>query len=363
MNKCFIYLFLTTLITLNLKAEAPNKPNENDMNNSVTYEGGGGSGDWHNVVMIAGDHEYRTEECLPALAKMLAKHYGFKCTVLFTTSEEGFIEPGSSRMEGLEVLKDADLLVVGIRFQDFDDAQMQYIDDYLKRGGAVIGLRTSTHAFKIEADKKWAHYSNGYKESVNADWQGGFGRTILGEQWAGHYGKNHKQSSRLLLQENVIDHPVLLGVEKGWVQSGGYEANPAEGSIILARGEVLNGMTADSPADETKELMPVAWVRNYLNHTGSKGRVFTTTHGASEDILNEGFRRMLMNAALWCVGEESSISKSNDVSIVGPYKPSTFGFGTYKENVNPADLKGFDSLLLPGTNKVSPKKKSKKKKK
>ena len=108
-----------------------------------------------------GDHEYRGEETLPALARILARRYGFTCSVFFTTDPKtGFIEPGSSNIAGLEALKTADLLIVFLRFQDFPDDEMQHIVDYLDRGGPVIGLRTATHAFQIQsADAKFVKYT------------------------------------------------------------------------------------------------------------------------------------------------------------------------------------------------------------
>src|SRR6187551_68492 len=99
--------------------------------NLVVYEGGRGPGSGKHIVLLAGDHEYRSEESLPALARILAKHYGFKCSVFFTTNPQtGFIDPDSSNISGLEALKTADLLVVFLRFKDFPDAQMQHIVDY-----------------------------------------------------------------------------------------------------------------------------------------------------------------------------------------------------------------------------------------
>ncbi len=65
--------------------------------------------------------------------------------------------------------------------------------------------------------------------------------------------------------------------------------------------------------------MPVAWYRTYTGASGKSGRVFTTTHGASEDLLNEGFRRMAVNALLWAAGLEASIQPDSDISFVGPY--------------------------------------------
>jgi hypothetical protein len=311
----------------------------------VVYQGTSGPGAGKHIVFLAGDHEYRSEESLPALARILAKRFGFKCSVFFTTNPAtGFIEPGSSHIAGLEALRTADLLVVFLRFQDFPDAEMQHIVDYLDRGGPVVGFRTATHAFQIlRPDAKFAKYSWKGVEG----YAGGFGRQILGETWVTHYGKNHAQSSRLVLQPGEAAHPILRGVKDVWVQSGGYTANPIEGSHILATGQILDGMTADSPAAAGKDAMPVAWYRTYTMPSGKSGRVFATTHGASEDLLNEGFRRMSINACLWAAGLESAIAPASDISFVGPYQPTTFNFEGYVKGVKPSDLAGWDAPILP----------------
>lgn len=312
--------------------------------NGVTWEGESGPGSGKYIVFIAGDHEYRGEETCPALARILAKHYGFKCSVFFTTDPStGEIKPGSNHITGLEALKSADLMVVFTRFQAFDDEQMQHIEDYLKAGKPVIGLRTSTHGFK-GLKGEFAKYNEGYKGD-NKKWSQGFGEAILGEHWVGHYGRNHKQSSRLLLEKVQVKHPILRGVKDVHTQCGGYNAHPTEDSTILARGEILNGMNFDDPADETKEVLPVAWVRNHQKDN-PKSRVFATTHGASEDILNEGFRRMLVNAHLWCLGMEDAIKPDNNVAFVGPYNPVTFKFGGHRKGVKPADIEGWDTPIL-----------------
>jgi type 1 glutamine amidotransferase len=309
----------------------------------VVYEGTKGPGAGKHIVFLAGDHEYRSEESLPALARILARHYGFKCSVFFTTDPKtGFIEPGSSNIAGLEALKTADLLVIFLRFQDFPDAEMQHIADYLDRGGPVVGFRTATHAFQIKRpDAKFLkfHWQTGEA------YPGGFGRQILGETWVSHYGTNHKMSSRLILQPDQLTHPILRGVKDVWVQSGGYTANPIEGSVILAKGEILNGMTPDSPPAEGKQQMPVAWYRTYTGASGKSGRVFTTTHGASEDLLNDGFRRMSVNACLWAAGLEKNIQPASDISFVGPYHPTTFAFGGFVKGITPASLAGWDSPI------------------
>src|SRR4051794_9233318 len=127
----------------------------------VVYEGQAGPGRGKHIVFLAGDHEYRSVETLPALARIMARRYGFKCSVFFTNNRDTCdIEPGSSNISGLEALKTADLMVVFLRFQDFPDAEMQHVADYLDRGGPVVGFRTATHAFQIlRPDAKFLKYT------------------------------------------------------------------------------------------------------------------------------------------------------------------------------------------------------------
>ena len=55
-----------------------------DTPGGVVLEGKAGPGKGKHVVLISGDQEYRSEEAIPQLAKILATRHGFKCTVLFT---------------------------------------------------------------------------------------------------------------------------------------------------------------------------------------------------------------------------------------------------------------------------------------
>ncbi len=321
--------------------------------NGVSWEGDAGPGKGKHIVFIAGDHEYRGEETLPALARILAKNYGFKCSFFVTTDKAtGFIKPGSNHITGLEALGTADLMVVFVRFQAFADDQMKHIDDYLKRGGPVIGLRTSTHGFN-GIKGTYERYNEGYK---GEDFKFGFGRNILGEHWVGHYGQNHKQSSRLVLDPAQAMHAILRGVDKVHVQCGGYNADPMPDSVILARGVVLNGMKIDDPADPKKNVLPVAWVRTYVQDN-PKSRVFCTTHGASEDILNPGFRRMLLNAHLWCLGMDDMIKPDANIEFVGPYNPATFNFNGARQGVKPADIAGWDTPIYNKDAPIGEKKK------
>lgn len=343
-----VMLFVSSIFVISRsKAMAENdKPVEHDASKyQVVYKGVKGPGLGKNIVFIATDHEYRGEESLPALARIMAKNYGFTCTVIFALDEDGNILPGGSDVKGLEALDKADLMVMFMRFANFRDDEMEHIDRYLKRGGPVVGFRTSTHAFSNKKNEKYGHYSWDYN-GPKTEWKDGFGEYVLGETWVSHFGTNHKQSSRLVIEENQKQHPIMRGVKDMWVQSGAYTTYPK--GTVLARGVVLNGMTPDSDTDKTKELLPVAWIRDYKIESGKTGRAFATTHGASEDLLNDGFRRMVVNSLFWAMGMEKYIKPDNNIAFVGPYKPTMFNFSGYKVGVKPADLAGWDSVIMPG---------------
>ena len=309
----------------------------------VVYEGESGPGAGQHIVYIASDHEYRSEEALPALARIMAKHYGFKCTVIFGTDPEtGFVKPGSSHLTGLSVLNDADLMVIGMRFINMADEEMAHFVDYVEAGVPIVALRTSTHAFQIPKERKFYRYDFRYP---GEEFHMGFGRQVLGETWVTHYGGNHTQSSILATEQANKEHPVLRGVTQMHTVAGGYTAYPPEDVTILARGIVLNGMTPESPVDRTKELMPVVWSRERESATGTVARIVTTTQGASQDIVNDGFRRLLVTAHLWCLGMDDAIAEDGPIEFVGPYNPTKFSFTEYRRGIKPSDVAGWDTPI------------------
>jgi type 1 glutamine amidotransferase len=308
--------------------------------------GAAGPGQGKNVVLVSGDEEYRSEEALTQLAKILATHHGFTCTVLYAIDPKtGEISPNTgNNIPGLEALAKADLLVIATRFRNLPDEQMKHIDDYLRAGKPVIGMRTATHAFNIPKDRTYAHYGNGYG-GEKKDWADGFGRLVLGEKWISHHGHHGKESTRGLIAPDAKDHPILRGIADGdiWGPTDVYGVRlPLPGdSKPLVLGQVLTGMTPDSAPVEGKKnepMMPVAWTKTYTVDGGPSGRVFTTTMGSSTDMVAEGTRRMLVNACYWATGLEDKIPEKSCVDVVGSFEPLPFGFNGAKKGVKPGDL-------------------------
>jgi len=302
----------------------------------VVYEGHAGPGKGKRIVFVTGDEEYRSEESMPAMAKILAVRHGFTCTVLFAINKQtGEIDPTvSDNIPGLEALDRADLMVIFTRFRDLPDDQMKHIVDYINSGKPIIGIRTATHAFNFRKHKTYAKYSFRSKA-----FPGGFGRQVLGETWVAHYGRHQRESTRGLIAEGMENHPILRGVENIWGPSDVYAITTLQGDCRpLVLGQVLSGMNPDDKPNSAKKPIPVAWIKTYTGEKGKAARVFTTTMGAAGDFKNEGFRRLLVNACYWALGMEDKIPPKSNVDFVGTYDPNPIGFGKFKRGLKPSDF-------------------------
>ncbi len=308
----------------------------------VVYEGKAGPGLGKQIVLISGDEEYRSEECLPQLGKILAERQGFKCTVLFAVNPTtGEIDPNTNNnIPGLESLATADLMIIATRFRDLPDDQMKHIVDYVESGRPVIGLRTATHAFNLNKDSAYQNYH----WALGTDTDGGFGRRVLGETWISHHGHHGKQSTLGVIAPGQEQHPILKGLKSGdiWGPTDVYGVRlpQPEGCHPLVMGQILTGMQPQDPpldGEKNSPMMPVAWTNSFVGQSGKTTRVFTTTMGAAQDLQNEGFRRLLVNATYWAIGMEDKITESASVELVGEFKPSAFSFGGFVKGVKPAD--------------------------
>jgi hypothetical protein len=307
----------------------------------VTYEGKQGPGKGKQIVFISGDEEYRSEESLPMLAKILAVRHGFKCTVLFSINgADGTINPEiQTNIPGIEALDSADLCVMALRFRELPDEKMKHFVDYLNAGKPIVALRTSTHAFEYERNKQslYAKYDWRSKE-----WPGGFGQQVLGETWVNHHGDHGKQSTRGVINPEFKDELLLRGVIDVWTPTDVYGVTHLPGDArVLVRGQVLSGMKpTDPPLEGPKNdpMMPIVWTRNYTNENGKTSRILATTMGSAVDFENESLRRLVINGCYWAVGLEKSIPQKADVNCVGDYQPTWFGFGKYKKGMKPEEF-------------------------
>ena len=305
----------------------------------VVLQGRKGPGKGKHIVFVIGDDEYRSEDLMPQLAKILAVRQGFKCTLLFAINKEtGEIDPGAlDNIPGLKVLEKADLMVMFLRFRELPDEQMKYIIDYTNSGKPIVGLRTATHAFNYRKNKNSPYVKYSFR---NKEFEGGYGRQVLGETWAGHYGRHNRESTRGLIAKGMENHPIVKGIEDIWGPSDVYTVTTLTGdSEPLIMGQVLSGMDPKDKPNPDKKQVPVAWTKTYTGDKGKACRVFTTTMGHSFDFKSEGFRRLLVNACYWAMKMEDKIPAKSNVDYVGEYNPNQIGMGGFKKGLKPSDHK------------------------
>ena len=310
----------------------------------ITFPGGDGPGKGKTIVFVSGDEEYRTEQSMPQMAKILSERHGFTCTVLFAIDPKtNTIAPAvNDNIPGLEKLADADLMVLGTRWRNLPDDQMKPIIDYAMAGKPIIGIRTATHPFEIRRND--TSYTQFNSSSTIEGYEGGFGRMVLGETWVAHHGKHGVQGTRGIIVPEAKDSPILRGIEPGSIfgPTDVYKVNLADDRKPLVLGAVTDSLEPDSntiAGPKNDPMMPIAWTQTYQLPDGKKGIAFTTTMGASQDFLSEGFRRLFVNACYWALGMEAKIPEKPNVDLVGDYNPTPFGFGKETLGIKPSDLK------------------------
>jgi hypothetical protein len=326
---------------------------------SITYAAKSGPGGGRHVVFLAGDEEYRSEEALPMLAKILSQRHGFKCTVLFSVDPDGTINPKAGQsLSNPEALDTADAIVMLLRFRAWPDADMARFDKRLRAGVPIVALRTSTHAFNgFAKGSAW--------ESWNSNNAGGFGKRVLGETWLTHWGRHKIEATRGVIEPAQRGNPLLRGISDIFGDTDVYEAYPPPDATVLVRGLVLQGMTPDSPpANYSKRRvtdkqeqgvneppMPVVWTRLYTNDSGTTNKILTTTMGSATDLESEGLRRLIVNGVYAGVGLE--VPARADVGLVDEYAPSFYGFDGFRKGLHASDF--ALGAKVPGTPLPRPK--------
>ena len=327
MNKLFIPVLASILLLLNSFCLFASD------SKILHLKGKDGPGKGKTIVLVSGDEEYRTEESMPMLAKILAEKHGFTCKVLFAWDSTGkYIDPNNqSGVIGWNHLNDADLMLIGTRFRRPSEEGAKHITAFLNAGKPVIGIRTSTHAFN-------GNGSFGGKISY-----GQFGPLVMGEGWVNHHGKHKGEGARGIIEVKNAAHPILKGVTDVFGPSDVYGIRRlTDKDTILMRGAVTKTLEPNSSFVDSKNdpMQPLAWLHPYTAPNGKIGTTFCTTMGASVDLVSEDLRRLLVNAAFFLTG--LNVPDNADVSYVDPFYPSFYGFIRDKEFWPGQDMQAED---------------------
>lgn len=308
----------------------------------LSYPGGDGPGRGKHIVLIAAEQEYRSEQSMPMLAKILSQHHGFDCTVLFGVNQHGEVDPTlpvypekgkesefeEHHIPGLEKLASADLVIFFTRLLTLPKSELEQIVNYIDSGKPFIALRTANHGFRSQLPYRI--------DGKQIRW----GEDILGGTFLNHHGRWHADSTRGFFDKDHNDHPILAGVSDIWGDSDVYRTYK-EGTGLppectaLVWGQPLMGRKPDDAPNNELEPLPVAWVKPWATSSGKNSRVFHCTMGSGIDLKNHGLRRLVINAAYWGQQMESMISPTRSVDIVGEYQPLESGFDYEALGVKP----------------------------
>ncbi len=258
------------------------------------------------VVFITGDDEYHSREIMLPFAKKLEEDYGFKVIYLKDDAPCALRKRDPNELIGAEQIKDADLMVLFVRFRSWEPKSMKLFMDHFTAGKPAVAIRTSTHAF----------------------WED---KTFAPIYFGGHY-KNHPHK-QIVCQINPeqFDHPIARGVERKFAENEGpYLTTPlTEGAtpILLAYGtgkrdpnNIIGDDAFDSPTT------PTAWT---FQHNGGR-RAMITLMSYRIDSQNKPYSQNLFyNSVFWALGydvpENGVLSEGKKIVIhkeLKPYQPS-----------------------------------------
>ncbi len=218
------------------------------------------------VVVLSAEREYKTEVSLPKFAlKQLGKDY--RVTFVFADAKD------RNKLPGLDVIKDADVLLLSARRRTPSVAQLKLVRDHISAGKPVVGIRTANHAFCLRKGEP----------AEGLDQWTSFDADVFGGSYTNHHGNGPKTT----VTANAPSHAILKGVDaKKLVGNGSlYIVRPLASSAT----PLLTGAVKDKPSE------PIAWT----NRTKQGGKVFYTSLGHIDDFKQPDFNRLLKNAVDW----------------------------------------------------------------
>jgi hypothetical protein len=237
------------------------------------------------LAMLIGEDEYDTQKTLPAFA---ARYLGkdFRVTSIFAGDAD------RNDFPGLDVLDEADVLLVSVRRRLPTSTQLASIRRFVEAKKPVIGIRTASHAFSP---------LSGQPPKGQAAWLG-FDKEVFGGNYHGHHGGGGGKvpAAQITVAAGAAMSPLLTGVgaEEFGTLGSLYRTSPlAKGTVILLTGR----------AGELMPHEPLAWT--FTRRDG--GRSFYTSLGHPKDFTQPDFQRLLLNAIYWAAGRTAP----NDLRI------------------------------------------------
>jgi nicotinamidase-related amidase/type 1 glutamine amidotransferase len=222
------------------------------------------------LVVLCAEQEYRTHESLSAFAK---QHLGHNFRVSFVWDDA----QDRNSLPGIDVVAQADLLLISVRRRTLPASQLQFVRDLISAGKPVLGIRTASHAFCLRNQEP----ADGLENWTEFD------RQVFGGSYTNHHGAGPKTTIAVSNSTSKAAHAILQNLKVQDLVGNGslYKVRPLADSAI----PVLTGTIPDA------EPEPIAWV--YPRQDG--GTSFYTSLGHIQDFANPEFQKLLKQALLW----------------------------------------------------------------
>ncbi len=286
--------------------------------NSTTQLTAQSSKDAPTVVFVTGGDEYQSRERMLPYAEKLEKDYGFKVIYIKDEApgadEDPDHDPKPTVLPDAEKIKDADLMVVFMRFRNWEPRSLKLFMEHYEKGKPAIAIRTTTHAF----------------------WKD---RTFAPKYFGGHYKTHYTHGIVCQVNPEQADHPMVRGVKRKWGQGEGpYVSTPlTEGAtpVVFSYGHNRDASEEEEEEEEFDEQKlaerewaigndsydspnyPVAWA---YNHEGARRAMITLGSFRVGDLKADYFKNLFYNSVFWALGYE--IPKNGVLSAGNNFKRS-----------------------------------------
>ena len=226
------------------------------------------------IMTVVDPNNYDAPNTMRDFAEKELRPLGHRVTIV-----EGD-KPQMHHFAGLvEVLKDADLLVLFSRRRFPPKEQMAAIRTHLDAGQPLLGIRTANHAFLPKP--------NEVVDPSLAAWQE-FTHEVLG-------GENTAYETKGLPYDVSVPAGVKSPLLDG-VNAANIHGSQSLYKVLPLAADATPLLIGTALAGSSTPPQPVAWTRLY---GANKARVFYTSLGAPEDMKITDVRRLLLNAVAW----------------------------------------------------------------
>ena len=218
-----------------------------------------------NLVVLCAEQEYLTHRSVP---KFAAEHLGHDFRVSFVWDDAN----DRNNLPGIDVVADADILLVSVRRRTLPHKQMKYVRDFVASGKPVIGIRTASHAFCLRGKEPGDGLDN---------WPE-FDSQVFGGNYTNHHGEGPQVA--LSHTENIAAKKFMqhIAVDKLVGNGSLYKVSPLADSTT----PLLIGSIPGADAE------PIAW----LNRRADGGTSLYTSLGHIDDFEQPQFLEFLKHS-------------------------------------------------------------------